>query len=134
MSNHETYQAPTADAAKNKAFVEAQKDKGTERYIQRHSLLARITHGVVSISCILLAISGLFVFVPPLAALVGADAVFTIRMSHRVLGCIFILMPVISLIDKPDDPAESAAFFEALESGTKKFYDIRPLRSKKTAG
>lgn len=45
-----------------------------------------------------------------------------------------ILMPVISLIDKPDDPAESAAFFEALESGTKKFYDIRPLRSKKTAG
>ena len=101
MSNHETYQAPTADAAKNKAFVEAQKAKGTERYIQRHSLLARITHGVVSISCILLAISGLFVFVPPLAALVGADAVFTIRMSHRVLGCIFILMPVISAILAP---------------------------------
>ena len=101
MSNHETYQAPAADAAKNKAFVEAQKAKGTERYIQRHSLLARITHGVVSISCILLAISGLFVFVPPLAALVGADAVFTIRMSHRVLGCIFILMPVISAILAP---------------------------------
>ena len=33
------------------------------KYIQRHSVLARITHGVVAISCILLAITGLFVMI-----------------------------------------------------------------------
>lgn len=101
MSNNETYKATAEEAAKNKAFVEAQQAKGTERYIQRHSLLARITHGVTAISCILLCISGAFVFAPPLAALIGSDAVFAIRMSHRLLGCIFILMPLISLILAP---------------------------------
>ena len=36
------------------------------RYIQRHSLLTRVTHGVAAIACILLAVTGLFVFVPSL--------------------------------------------------------------------
>ena len=36
------------------------------RYIQRHSLLTRVTHGVAAIACILLAFTGLFVFVPSL--------------------------------------------------------------------
>ncbi len=101
MSNHETYQPSAEDAAKNKAFVEAQLARDTEPHIQRHSLLARVTHGVVAISCILLCISGAFVFAPPLAALIGSQAVFAIRMSHRVLGCIFILMPLFSMIRAP---------------------------------
>ncbi len=101
MSNHETYQPTPEEAAKNKAFLEEQKAKGTRRYIKRHSLLARFTHGTVAISCILLCISGAFVFAPPLARLVGADVVFGIRMSHRVLGAIFILVPVISAIIAP---------------------------------
>ena len=29
-------------------------------YIQRHSLLTRVTHGVAAIACILLAFTGLF--------------------------------------------------------------------------
>ena len=44
-----------------------------------------------------------------------------------------ILMPVISLLDKPDDPAESAAFFEALNDGHKKFFNLVPLRSREKA-
>lgn len=36
------------------------------RYIQRHSLLTRVTHGIAAVSCILLAITGVFVFVPSL--------------------------------------------------------------------
>ena len=39
-----------------------------EREIQRHSLQTRLTHGTVAIACIWLAMSGLFVFVPALAA------------------------------------------------------------------
>ena len=44
-----------------------------------------------------------------------------------------ILMPVISLLDKPDDPAESAAFFEALNDGHEKFFNLVPLRSREKA-
>ena len=71
------------------------------RYIKRHSLQARITHGIFAISCILLAISGLFVFVPALAASVPSQITFIIRMAHRVLGIIFILAPIISGIMAP---------------------------------
>lgn len=95
------YEASAAEAASNKAFVEGMKASGKQRYIKRHSLLARVTHGVTAISCILLVISGLFVFVHPLARLVGPDAVFVIRMCHRIIGCIFILMPIISMIAAP---------------------------------
>lgn len=41
-----------------------------------------------------------------------------------------ILMPVISLLDKPDDPAESAAFFEALDEGHQKFFDVSAASNK----
>lgn len=71
------------------------------RYIKRHSLQARITHGIFAISCILLAISGLFVFVPALAAGVPAEVTFAIRMSHRILGFVFILAPLVSAIMAP---------------------------------
>lgn len=71
------------------------------RYIKRHSLQARITHGIFAISCILLAISGLFVFVPALAAMVPSGLTFVFRMSHRVLGIIFIAVPIVSAIMAP---------------------------------
>ena len=71
------------------------------RYIKRHSLQARITHGTVAISCILLAITGLFVFVPALTALLPAGGLFAIRMLHRILGVLFIAVPVISAIMAP---------------------------------
>lgn len=71
------------------------------RAIQRKSLQARITHDVTIICCIWLIISGLFVFVPPLAAAVGPDVMFVIRMSHRVIGVVYIAVPVISAIIAP---------------------------------
>lgn len=103
MSNaaHQTYTPSAADAAKNEAFVKEHTADGKKYYIQRHSLQARITHGVVVVSCILLVISGLFVFVPPLARLVGPNVVFAFRMSHRVLGVIFIAFPLVSAILAP---------------------------------
>lgn len=71
------------------------------RYIKRHSLQTRVTHGIFVISCILLAISGLFVFVPALSAAVPAQATFAIRIAHRILGIIFIATPLISAITAP---------------------------------
>jgi formate dehydrogenase subunit gamma len=67
-----------------------------ERYIKRHSKQTRITHGIVVIACIWLMISGLFVFVPPLAAAVGDGVTRAMRVSHRIVGCIFILAPIVS--------------------------------------
>ena len=87
--------------AKDDAFLKDRKASGKQKYIVRHSKQARVTHGVTVIACILLCISGLFVFVPQLTQAVGADTVFAIRMSHRVIGCIFVLVPLISAILAP---------------------------------
>ena len=50
--------------AKDAAFLQERAASGKEKYIVRHSKQARLTHGITVIACILLAISGLFVFVP----------------------------------------------------------------------
>ena len=95
--SHSVNVSPEA-RAKDAAFLQERAASGKEKYIVRHSKQARLTHGITVIACILLAISGLFVFVPQLAQAVGADTVFVIRMSHRVLGFIFVLVPLISAI------------------------------------
>ena len=89
------------EAAKNAEFIEQRKASGVQIRVQRTSLQARITHGTVAITCILLAISGLFVFVPPLTQAVGPDVVFAARMCHRVFGLIFCIVPVISFLLAP---------------------------------
>lgn len=85
--------------AANDAFLEERKQ--TTRYIKRHSRQARWTHGITVICCIWLMISGCFVFIPPLAQLVGSGAVFGMRMSHRVIGVVFVAVPIISAIAAP---------------------------------
>ena len=74
--------------------------KYPDRVIPRHSKQTRFTHGVVASACIWRAISGLFVFVPALAnAFPGVSQ--AMRVSHRIVGAIFILVPVISAITAP---------------------------------
>lgn len=74
--------------------------KYPDRVIPRHSKQTRFTHGVVAVACIWLAISSLFVFVPALAnAFPGVSQ--AMRVSHRIVGAIFILVPVISAITAP---------------------------------
>ncbi len=83
----------------NEEFLKARKATtadGKEVRIKRKSLQARITHGVNACCVILLALSGLFVFVPALTAMVPTQLVFVFRMSHRVIGVIFVLFPLIS--------------------------------------
>lgn len=73
----------------------------TQRYIKRHSLQTRLTHGTIVFSCIWLMISGLFVFVPYFAEIGSGGLVQFMRVSHRVVGAIFILVPLISAIAAP---------------------------------
>ena len=58
------------EAAKNQAFLASMAASGKERYIKRHSLQARLTHGITIAACILLCISGSCSFRPsrPLSA------------------------------------------------------------------
>ncbi len=72
-----------------------------KRYIQRHSLQTRITHGLVMGSCVWLMISGLFVFVPYFANIGSGGLVQFMRISHRVVGVILIAAPIISAIMAP---------------------------------
>ena len=72
------------------------------RYIQRHSLLTRVTHGVAAIACILLAVTGLFVFVPSLGGgIMGGDFTHAMRMLHRVLAIPFVLVPLFAILKSP---------------------------------
>lgn len=74
----------------------------TRRFIQRHSLLTRVTHGVAAIACILLAITGLFVFWPELGGgIMGGNFTQMMRTLHRVLAVPFILVPLAAVIISP---------------------------------
>ena len=57
-----------------------------QRYLQRHHKQTRITHGIFVVSCIWLAISGLFVFIPQLSVAAGADVAQFMRVTHRIVG------------------------------------------------
>lgn len=118
MSNP-VIQTPEERAA-NQEFLDGR--KGHEVRIQRKSKQARITHGITVICCIWLAISGLFVFVPVLTQLAGADLVFIFRMSHRVLGVVFVAVPLISAILAPKGVAHIFKnLFDKWDSDDKKW-------------
>lgn len=70
------------------------------RFIKRHSILTRVVHGTVAVSCVWLMISGLFVFIDPLAAAMPEVARF-MKATHRIVGCIFIIMPIFGAIGSP---------------------------------
>ena len=108
--------------ASNRQFLEEREAKGTEVRIRRKSKQARITHGITVISCILLAISGLFVFVPALTQLAGNDVVFVLRMAHRVIGVVFVAVPFISALLAPKGVAHIFKnLFEKWDSDDKKW-------------
>ena len=48
------------EAAKNQAFLASMAASGKERYIKRHSLQARLTHGITIAACILLGVAHIF--------------------------------------------------------------------------
>ena len=70
------------------------------RFIQRHSIVTRIAHCTVAVACVWLAISGLFVFIPALAE-ASPDLARFMKISHRVVGCIFIIAPIFGAIASP---------------------------------
>lgn len=71
------------------------------RYIQRHSLMKRAVHGIHTVSCFALILTGLVLFVPGFAESFGATGVEISRLGHRVFGVAFILVPLGALVLAP---------------------------------
>ena len=107
MSSEAVEVSPEA-RAKDDEFLEDVRSGKVNRRLRRHGKLARFTHGCCAICCILLVISGLFTFIPPLTELAGQDVVYAMRMSHRVIGCVFIIVPIIALFAAPKKAAAIA--------------------------
>ncbi len=108
MAEAELNVPTTPTASGTRRVVPQATEPGTRRTIQRKSLQARITHGVTVVLCIYLIISGLFVFIPALAAAAGQQAMFAIRMSHRVVGVCFVVVPLVSAAIAPKGVAHIA--------------------------
>lgn len=117
------YVALTAeDRAADERFMQERAAAGTGRFIRRHSLQARITHGVTALCCLWLCLSGLFVFVPALTAAAGQDVVLALRLSHRVIGVVFILVPLVSAALAPQGAAHIArSLFAKWDSDDRKW-------------
>jgi formate dehydrogenase subunit gamma len=58
-------------------------------------------HWTHVVSTIILIVTGLFVFVPVLGEGVGKDALYIIRVVHRIVAVIFIAVPVVMALYKP---------------------------------
>jgi formate dehydrogenase subunit gamma len=71
------------------------------RYIQRHSLFARLVHGTVGVSCFFLILSGFVVFVPAISQAAGSGIVQFLRLLHRIFAVGFIAAPLVGLIVAP---------------------------------
>ncbi|WP_124061550.1 cytochrome b/b6 domain-containing protein [Gordonibacter sp. Marseille-P4307] len=72
-----------------------------KREIQRHSLQTRITHGIVVFSILWLSITGLFVMIPGAGAAIGSDLTQFFRFSHRVVGAVLVIAPLVSAVLAP---------------------------------
>ncbi|MCL2491417.1 MAG: cytochrome b/b6 domain-containing protein [Coriobacteriia bacterium] len=73
------------------------------QYIKRHDALARLNHWVFAICGMLLGIGGAFMFFPFLHDLVSPEFLRGQMILHRILGGIFVAIPIISWIIRPSN-------------------------------
>jgi len=73
------------------------------RYIQRHNKVKRIEHLSHLTATTVLILTGLFVFVPTFGAAIGKDALNVLRVFHRVFAVLFIVVPILTNLYKPEN-------------------------------
>lgn len=73
------------------------------KYIKRHDAFARANHWAFSVGGVVLMITGLFIFIPALANLVGYPVVKTASIIHRIFAVPFIAVPVLSWLIRPSN-------------------------------
>lgn len=73
------------------------------RYIQRHDAVKRAEHWSHVIATLVLTVTGLFVFIPALGQAINPDALFAIRIGHRVFAVMFIVVPILTTLLRPQN-------------------------------
>jgi formate dehydrogenase subunit gamma len=58
-------------------------------------------HGIHTVSCFTLIVSGLFLFVPILGKALGHDGIQALRIGHRVFAVAYIAIPLFALVKAP---------------------------------
>ncbi|MBE0477043.1 MAG: cytochrome b/b6 domain-containing protein [Coriobacteriia bacterium] len=71
------------------------------RYIQRHSALKRWIHGIHTVSCMTLLVTGTLMFVPSIAGSISHGTLQGARLLHRIMGVVFIAAPLAGLAVAP---------------------------------
>ena len=77
------------------------------REVERFKLRTRWLHWVVVVSALILAITGMFLYMPPISAV--AQGGYT-RVIHRVAAVLFVGAPVLYFLM---DPALSLSFLKS---------------------
>jgi formate dehydrogenase subunit gamma len=73
------------------------------KYIKRHDALARLNHWVFAVCGIILGIGGALLFFPALGNLVGPEVLKFQSLLHRIMGAIFVVVPIVSWIIRPSN-------------------------------
>ncbi|MCL2818301.1 MAG: cytochrome b/b6 domain-containing protein [Actinomycetia bacterium] len=73
------------------------------QYIKRHDALARLNHWIFAICGLGLGIGGAFMFFPFLRELVSPEFLRAQMTLHRILGALFVAVPLISWIIRPSN-------------------------------
>jgi len=95
------------------------------RYIQRHNAVKRTEHWVHVISTIVLIVTGLFVFVPVLGQAIGKDALYVLRVGHRIFAVLFIAVPLAATFYHPKNlRAQLSHAFAPWDEDDKRFMKL----------
>jgi formate dehydrogenase subunit gamma len=73
------------------------------KYIQRHDFWSRLNHWVFAVPGMILGLGGALLFFPALGNLVGPEVMRWQTIVHRVMGGIFVAIPIISWIIRPSN-------------------------------
>lgn len=95
------------------------------RYIQRHDSLKRTEHWSHVIATLVLIFTGLFVFIPALGQAISEEALYAIRVGHRVFAVMFIVVPIVTSLLRPESLKHQLANnFAKWDDDDKKFMKL----------
>lgn len=95
------------------------------KYIKRHDAFARANHWAFAVGGIILALTGLLLFIPGLGEVIGYGVVKTATIIHRIIAVVFIGVPVASWIIRPSNLKHSFQnLFMKWDDDDKKFMKL----------
>lgn len=73
------------------------------KYIKRHDAFVRAYHWTFAVGGIILALTGLLLFIPGLGDKLGYGTLKTATILHRIFGVLFVGVPILGWIIRPQN-------------------------------